>query len=102
MHEIVVSSRIPMDLGEWLDRFTKEEYADQSAAIRKLLSIGLQEWRKEKALKKLEGGEITFMEACKLSGLDVWDFAELVEKSGITWIKRREDIKRDIRDALAK
>ncbi|ODS39261.1 MAG: hypothetical protein A7316_06000 [Candidatus Altiarchaeales archaeon WOR_SM1_86-2] len=102
MHEIVVSSKIPTDLGKWLDQFTKDEYTDRSAAIRKLLSIGLEKWRKEKALRKLERGEITFMGACELSGLDVWDFAELVENSGITWIKSKEDIKRDIRDALTK
>ncbi len=52
------------------------------------------------ALNKLEIGEISFMKACEISILNVWSFAELVKNSEVVWIKREEDIKKDIRAGL--
>ena len=81
-----ISTRVPDDLEEELERFLEQEKLDRSTAVRKLLAEGLEEWRKDRALGKLEEGEISFSKAAELAGESVWDFAILVEEREITWV----------------
>ncbi len=81
-----ISTRVPDDLEEELERFLEEERLDRSTAVRKLLAEGLEEWRKDRALRKLQEGEISFSKGAELAGVSVWDFAVLVEESEITWV----------------
>lgn len=81
-----ISTRVPDDLEEELDKFLEEEKLDRSTAVRKLLAEGLEEWRKDRAVRKLEEGEISFSKAAELAGVSVWDFAVLVEEREITWV----------------
>ena len=59
---------------------------DRSTAVRKLLSEGLEEWRRKRALDKLAAGTVTFSKAAELAGMSVWDFAQLAKKHDITWV----------------
>lgn len=80
-----------------LEEFMKKEKVDKSIAVRKLLDSGLQEWKLARALKLLERGEVTFSKAAKISGLDIWTFAEKVENSDIIWVKMTpEDLKKEL------
>lgn len=81
-----ISARVPDDLEEELERFIDEERLDTSTAIRKLLSEGLEEWRTEQALERLELGEVTFSNAADLAGVDTWELARLARKRDITWV----------------
>lgn len=81
-----VSARIPDELEAELAAYVEEERLDRSTAIRKLLSEGLDEWRRERALDRLRDGEVTFARAAELSGMTVWDFAELVRERDVTWV----------------
>ncbi len=90
-----LSARIPESLEDELERFTEDEKLDRSTAVRKLLSEGLEEWKKEKALKKLQNGEVSFQRAAEIADMDIWSFADLVEKKKVNWLKDdrvREDI----------
>ena len=69
----------------------REEGLDRSVSIRRLLVVGLRQWRKETALDLLEKGEVTFNKAAKTAGMDVWSFSDEVAKSGIVWIKQDPD-----------
>jgi len=81
-----ISARVPDDLEEELERFIDEERLDTSTAIRKLLSEGLEEWRTEQALKRLERGEVTFSKAAELADVDTWELARLARERDITWV----------------
>lgn len=81
-----VSARLPDELEAELEAYIDEEHLDRSTAVRKLLAQGLDEWRKERALERLEAGEVSFTRAAKLADLNVWDFAQLVREHDITWI----------------
>lgn len=101
MTEIPISARIPPMLNKEMDEFIKQEKLEKSVAIRKILYLGLKEWKEERALRLLEKGKITFAKAAALSGLGIWEFIDLVKRSGITWIRTSpERIKRDIKSAL--
>ena len=54
---------------------------------RKLLNMTISRWKKEKALKLLAEGRISYMKAVEKSGMNVWDFAEMVKERKIIWVK---------------
>lgn len=96
-----ISVRVPEDIKHDLKEFEKDEKLTQtSEAARKLLLLGLEIWRKDKALKLLEQGKITFSKAAEIAELNVWEFAALVKERKIAWIKNKEYARRDIEAAL--
>ena len=102
LKEIPLSTRVPKQVWSELEQFMREEKLDKSAAVRKLLWIGLEGWRQRRALQALAEGRATFMKAAEIAGLNVWDFADLVERSEIVWVKASQQrIEQDIRSAMA-
>jgi predicted HTH domain antitoxin len=81
-----ISARVPDELEAELDEFIDEENLDRSTAVRKLLSEGLNEWRREQALDQLASGSITFSKAAELAEMSVWDFAQIANDRDITWV----------------
>jgi predicted HTH domain antitoxin len=81
-----ISARVPDELEAELDEYLDEENLDRSTAIRKLLSEGLEDWRRERALDQLAAGTITFSKAADLAGMSIWDFAQLLKDRDITWV----------------
>ncbi|MCD4766125.1 MAG: hypothetical protein K8R34_06415 [Methanosarcinales archaeon] len=100
MTEISISARIPEDIFQELETFMKEESLEKSASIRKLLSEGLHHWKKERALKLLEDGKVTLLNAAQMSGISVWDLADIVREKGLVWIKSEKYLADDIQKAL--
>jgi predicted HTH domain antitoxin len=81
-----ISTRVPDDLEAELEAYLEAENLDRSTAVRKLLTEGLRDWRRERALEQLESGSITFSKAAELAGLSVWDFAQLAKERDVTWV----------------
>lgn len=102
LKEIPLSTRVPKQVWSELEQFMREERLDKSAAVRKLLWIGLEGWRQKRALETLAEGKATFMKAAEIAGLNVWDFAELVKRSEIVWVDASQRrVEEDIRAAMA-
>jgi predicted HTH domain antitoxin len=81
-----ISSRIPDELEDDLQSYIEEENLDKSTAVRKLLTEKLDDWRKEKALEKLEAGETTLSGAAAIAEMNVWEFATLAKDRNVTWV----------------
>lgn len=92
-----LSARIPDDLEAELESYIEEENLDRSTAVRKLLTEGLGDWRKEKALEKLEAGETTLSGAATIAEMNVWEFAALVKDKNVTWVSD-EHLESDLED----
>lgn len=92
-----VSARIPDDLEEQLEEYITDENLDRSTAVRKLLTEGLGDWRKEKALEKLDAGETTLSGAAAIAEMNVWEFAQLAKDRNVTWVSD-EHLKSDLDD----
>lgn len=96
----LLSTRVSREVKKDLEEFMRTEKLEKSSAVRKLLRVGLEEWKKRRSLELLERGEVTFNKAAEIAGLDVWSFADLVRRSGGIWITSVDRIKSDI-DAAA-
>lgn len=81
-----ISARVPDELETELEAYLEDENLDRSTAVRKLLSEGLEEWRREQALEQLAAGSISFSRAAELAGMSIWDFAQLAKEHDITWV----------------
>jgi len=81
-----ISARVPDELEAELEAYLEEESLDRSTAVRKLLSEGLEEWRRKRALDEFAAGTITFSKAAERAGMSVWDFAQLAKKHDIAWV----------------
>ena len=90
-----ISTRISEELEKELNEFMEEEKLEKSVALRKLISEGLEEWRKSKAVELLKNGDISFIRAAEMSGMDVWKFAIFIKEKKANWVKD-ERIKEDI------
>ncbi|MYL16837.1 hypothetical protein GLW36_09305 [Halorubrum terrestre] len=92
-----ISTRVPDDLEAELEAYLESERLDRSTAVRKLLSEGLDEWRRERALDRFADGEISLTRAAELAELSVWEFARLVEESDRSWVSG-DHLKADLDD----
>ena len=93
-----ISARVPEDLEAELEEYVESERLDRSTAVRKLLSEGLEEWRRERALERFGAGELSLTKAADLAGLSVWEFADLVADADDAWVSA-EHLEADL-DAL--
>lgn len=81
-----ISARIPDELETELEAYLDDEKLDRSTAVRKLLSEGLEAWRRERALESLAAGHLTVSKAAERAGMSVWDFTQLAKDRDITWV----------------
>ncbi len=86
MTEVTVSARIPRDLEEELESMMREERLEKSSALRKLLHLGMEHYRKDRGLRLLSEGKVTFSKAAEIAGLNVWEFSDLVKDRKISWV----------------
>ena len=81
-----ISARVPDELEAELEEFLEAERLDRSTAVRKLLGEGLAEWRRDRALDRLEAGEVTLSKAADLAGVSVWELTSLAAERDVTWV----------------
>jgi len=81
-----ISARVPEELEAELQAYLEGEKLDRSTAVRKLLSEGLEAWRRDRALESLTAGEVTLSRAAERAGTSVWEFARLAEERDVTWV----------------
>lgn len=81
-----ISARVPDEIEEELEAYLDEEKLDRSTAVRKLLAEGLEDWRTEQAVRKVEAGEVTVARAAELAGHSVWDFVALLDERDVAWV----------------
>jgi hypothetical protein len=62
MHK-TVATRIPIELEDEIIRFMKEEGLDKSSAIRRILEIGVGEWKRKRAIELYKSGKVTLWKA---------------------------------------
>ncbi len=82
----MISVKIPEELNMEIEELMREEKIGKNFALRKLLATALAEWKKERALKMLAEGRISYLKAAEMAGMNIWDFAGLVKEKKIVWI----------------
>ena len=80
--------------------YMRAEKVDKATALRKLLELGVKDWRRETAIDLLREGKVTVWRAAEVAGLPLWDFVSLVEDRKVVLPIRGKDVIDDLRAAL--
>lgn len=58
----------------------------KSELARKLFELGLESWRRKKALNDFGEGKVSFLSAAEQAGVSAYEFLELVKASKIVFV----------------
>ncbi len=82
-----VATRIPQEMDKELREIMDYEKVDKATAVRKIMEIGISEWRKNFAVQLLQQGKASFNKAAEIAKLSVWEFAELLREKRVHWVE---------------
>lgn len=94
-----VATRIPTELEEEISRFMKEEGLDKSTAIRRILEIGVSEWKKKRAIELYRSGKATLWKASQIAGSSLREMLDELNRLKIPTHVTARDLKEDIEAA---
>lgn len=87
-----VSIRISENTEKDLEAVETTEKVSKSAALRKIIDMGLQQWKRERALTLLREEKISFNKAAEMAEVSVWELADILEKKGIQWVAEKHSL----------
>lgn len=79
-----LTSRVHRRQMEMLDHISREENIDRSAALRKVLDIGLQEYMKRKAVEDYRRGRLSIGRAAEDAGMSIAEFYNVLGQEGVS------------------
>ncbi len=90
-----ITSRLPDDMVEEIEKIAEIEKLDKSSVIRRLLNKAIPTWKLEYALKLYQNKEISLGKAAELSSLSIWELLEKLSQKKIPLNYDLEDLKND-------
>ena len=97
MTEVKVSIRIPREMESEVKELMREEHLEKSAALRKILHLGLEGYRHGRALRLLSERRATLSRAAEIAKVSIWEMLSLARERRIEWVD--EDLLEDLRGA---
>jgi len=95
MTEVTVSARIPREMEKEVEDLMREEHLEKSAALRKVLHLGLEGYRRERALRLLSERKVTLSRAAEIARVSIWEIMSLARDRHIAWVD--DDLMEDLR-----
>ena len=97
MTEVTVSARIPRDMESEVEALMLDEHLEKSAALRKILHLGLEGYRRDRALRLLSERKATLSRAAEVAKVSIWEMLSLARERHIPWVD--DDLLEDLRGA---
>ncbi|MHA1379428.1 MAG: UPF0175 family protein [Candidatus Helarchaeota archaeon] len=92
-----IAARIPKELEDDIEDFMKDKGLDKSSAIRKILEIGLDEWKKSKAVELFRLKRVTLWKASEIAGISLREMMDELNRQKIPLHITIQDIEEDIK-----
>src|SRR3989442_437261 len=86
MTEVKVSIRIPREMESEVEELMREEHLEKSAALRKILHLGLEGYRRDRALRLLSERKATLSKAAGIARVGIWELLSLARARHISWV----------------
>ena len=83
--EVTVAARVSKEISDLIAEISAEENLDRSSVVRRLLAIGVREWRIQNALEKYGHGSITLPRAAELAGISIYEMIAILEERKIPY-----------------
>jgi len=98
---VQVATRLKDKILEDFNLIVKEEKTDRATVLRKLLAIGISQWKLEHALKLYKEQKVTTWKAAEIAGISLYEFIDVLKNRRIPAQYAMEDLEEDLRE-LAK
>lgn len=83
MKQQKVSLTLPKSFLEEAEKLARERFEDRSTIIRELLSKGLTDYKKNKALISYSEGKLSLGKAAESAGVTLWQFIDALKEKKI-------------------
>ncbi len=87
----VVSIKLEREKVKVLEEIAREEKTDRSAVVRKLLDIGIRQWKVDRAVQLILSSRVSVWKASELAGLSLREMLDILNERRITWVKITPD-----------
>jgi len=87
-----ISFRADKELKKQMEVLAKLENKNKSDEYREIFLMGLEEKKKDIALKKYQTGKISLGKAAELAGLTSWEFLQLLKERNIPMNITKDEI----------
>jgi len=94
-----VATRIPSKLEQEIIQFMKEQGLDKSTAIRRILEIGVTEWKRKRAIELYRLGKVTLRKASQIAGISLREMLEELNRQRIAFHVTAQNLEEDIEAA---
>lgn len=100
--EEIIASRVPPDLVDDLKKIEATEHMDRSTVVRRLLYVGLREWKLEHAARLYQENRVTLGRAAEEAGVPVREMMEYLRQKKIPAQYDLDDFERDLKGIYAR
>lgn len=91
-----VATRIGDDTLRDLEEMEREEKLDRATALRKLISIGLRQWKLQRAIRLYSEGRVSTWKAAEMAELTLYEFLDELRVRRIPAQYTLEDLEEDL------
>ena len=91
-----VATRIGDDTLRDLEEMEREEKLDRATALRKLISMGLRQWKLQRAIRLYSEGRVSAWKAAEMAGLTLYEFLDELRVRRIPAQYTLEDLEEDL------
>jgi predicted HTH domain antitoxin len=82
----VLSVKVDKEKLEQLEEIAREEQSDRSTTARKLLDMGMKEWRVNKAVEMFRRGKLSLWRGAATAGVSLREFIEILDERKVAWV----------------
>lgn len=94
----VLSVKVDKDKLRILEEIARAEESDRSTVARKLLDVGIRQWRIERSVKSFAEGRLSIWKAADTAGVSLREFIDILNERRITWVKiKPEELEAEVK-----
>jgi len=93
----VLSVKLEKEKMKILEEIASEEKTDRSAVARKLLDMGIKQWKIDKAVHLILSGKVSVWRAAELADISLREMLDILNERRIIWVKiTPEEFEREV------
>jgi len=93
----VLSVKLEKEKMKILEEIASEEKTDRSAVARKLLDMGIKQWKIDKAVQLILSGKVSVWRAAELADISLREMLDILNERRIIWVKiTPEEFEREV------
>ncbi|MHA1267566.1 MAG: UPF0175 family protein [Candidatus Helarchaeota archaeon] len=95
----IIAARIPKELDKEIAEFMKDKGLDKSAAVRKILKLGISNWKIEKSIDLFVKKKVTIWKASQIANISLREMMNELNNRKIPLNISTQDVIEDIKAA---